>query len=265
MVEVLANTMGPEDDYRGLVVATGSGGTLACGDYLKERFPSSKIAACEALQCPTLLFNGFGAHRIEGIGDKHVPWIHNVKNSDMIIAVDDEATMRLIRLFNEPVGRAYLSRQGVDKQFAQNLPLLGISSVGNLIAAVKFAKYFELGPHDVVMTVFTDSMEMYGSRIQEERHKSGDYTEFDAAMAYDRYLLGTTIDYMQELTYYERKSIHNLKYYTWVEQQGKTYEEIQAQWYDDDYWSKIHACAEELDRLIEDFNQKTGLLKAFER
>ncbi len=104
--------MGPDDRFRGVTLTTGSAGTIACGDYLKKRFPASKIAASEALQCPTLLMNGFGAHRIEGIGDKHVPWIHNVKNTDMVIAIDDEASMSLIRLFNEPVGSEYLVESG---------------------------------------------------------------------------------------------------------------------------------------------------------
>ncbi len=261
MLEVLEQVMGPHDNYRGLVSATGSAGTIASGDFLKEHFPTSKIAASEATQCPTLLLNGFGEHRIEGIGDKHVPWIHNVKNTDLVIAVDDEAPISLIRLFNEPAGQNYLAKQGVSPQLIETLPWLGISCVGNLIAAIKFAKYYELGPQDVVMTVLTDSMEMYQSRLRELNEERGQFTELDAAAAYHRYLLGTTIDYMQELTYYDRKRVHNLKYYTWVEQQGKTYQEIQAQWYDSTYWSSIPGAVEEIDALIEEFNQKTGLLK----
>lgn len=261
MLEVLERVMGANDNYQGFVSATGSAGTIASGDFLKERFPASKIAASEAVQCPTLLLNGFGEHRIEGIGDKHVPWIHNVKNTDLVIAVDDEAPISLIRLFNEPAGQKYLAKQGVSPQLIDTLPWLGISCVGNLIAAIKFAKYYELGPQDVVMTVLTDSMEMYQSRLRELNEERGQFTELDAAAAYHRYLLGTTIDYMQELTYYDRKRVHNLKYYTWVEQQGKTYQEIQAQWYDSTYWSSIPGAVEEIDALIEEFNQKTGLLK----
>lgn len=259
MHEVLEQVMKPEDNYRGFVAATGSAGTIASGDYLKKQFPSSRIAASEAVQCPTLLYNGFGEHRIEGIGDKHVPWIHNVKNTDMIIGVDDEAPVSLIRLFNEPEGQCYLAKMGVDQELIEKLPWLGISCMGNLLAAIKFAKYYELGENDVVLTVLTDSMEMYGSRLNEMNEDRGEFTELDAAATYHRYLLGTAIDHVQELGYYDRKRIHNLKYYTWVEQQGKTYQEIQAQWYDDNYWNDIPKQVGAIDALIEEFNAKTGL------
>jgi cysteine synthase len=262
MLEVLDQQMGPKDSYRGFISATGSAGTIATGDRLKKHFPTSKIVASEALQCPTLLNNGFGAHRIEGIGDKHVPWIHNVKNTDMVVAIDDEATVSLIRLFNEPAGKKYLAGRGVSEDLIARLPWLGISGVGNLLSAIKFAKYYELGENDIVLTVLTDSMEMYGSRLQELTQERGDFSELDAAAVYHQYLMGVTIDYVQELTYYERKRIHNLKYYTWVEQQGKTYEEIQAQWYDPTYWSDIPSHAEQIDALIEEFNAQTGLLKS---
>jgi cysteine synthase len=261
MAEVLDRTMGPDDTYRGVALTTGSAGTIGCGDYLKELFPTSQIAASEALQCPTLLLNGFGSHRIEGIGDKHVPWIHNVKNTNMVIGIDDEATMSLIRLFNEPAGQQYLVRRGLPLELVEKLPLLGISSVANLLSAVKMAKYYEMGEGDVVMTIATDSMEMYQSRLQELRQERGEFTELDAAASYHRYLLGVSIEYVEELTYYDRKRIHDLKYYTWVEQQGKTYEEIQAQWYDPTYWTNIHGHLTDLDNLIDEFNGRTGLLK----
>jgi len=261
MAEVLERIMGPNDNYRGAVYTTGSAGTIASGDYLKNLFPTSKIAASEALQCPTLLQNGFGAHRIEGIGDKHVPWIHNVKNTDMVMAIDDETPMSLIRLFNEPAGKAYLVKQGVPPALVENLHLLGISSVANMVSAIKMAKYYELGENDVVMTVSTDSMEMYQSRLVELTEERGEFTELDAAAAYHQHLLGLSTDYLQELTYVDRKRVHNLKYYTWVEQQGKTYEEIQAQWYDPNYWTSFRGHVAELDALIGEFNERVGLLK----
>lgn len=261
MEEVLGEVLGEQDCYRGVVLTTGSAGTIACGDYMKQKFPTSKIAASEALQCPTLLRNGFGAHRIEGIGDKHVPWVHNVKNTDMVMAIDDAATMALLRLFNEPAGQDYLVSQGVPIDFVEKLPLLGISSIANLLSSIKFAKYYELGAEDVVLTVATDSMEMYDSRVYELREAEGEFTDLDAAGAYQRHLLGTTVDYVEELGYYDRKRIHNLKYYTWVEQQGKSYEEIQAQWYDDDYWTNIQQSVDEIDEMIKDFNERTGLLQ----
>ncbi len=260
VLEVLERIMGPEDKFRGFMSATGSAGTIACGDFLKKQFPMSKIVASEALQCPTLLRNGFGEHRIEGIGDKHVPWIHNIKNLDLVVAVDDETPISLMRLFNDPAGKKYLASKGVPESLIDMLDLLGISSIGNLVSAIKFARYYELGEHDIVMTVLTDSMEMYASRLQELNQERGEFTESDAAAVFAQHLQGLAIDNMEELTYYGRKRIHNLKYYTWVEQQGKTYAEIQKQWDDDQYWESIPACADQIDALIEEFNAKTGLL-----
>ena len=259
MEEILAHELRPGDRYAGVVSNTGSGGTIACGDYLKQLYPASKVVASEALQCPTLLSNGFGAHRIEGIGDKHVPWIHNVRHTDLVTAIDDQATIDLMRLFNEPEGHALLRRRGVSDDFIAKLDLMGISSVANVLSAIKFAKWYELTDKDVVLTVWTDSMELYESRLQEVRQVHGDYTALDAAADYERYLLGTDIAHMAELTYPDRKRVHNLKYYTWVEQQGKTYEEIQAQWYDDDYWPGIQGQVEAIDELITEFNERTGL------
>jgi cysteine synthase len=260
MEEVLNEVMGPDDRYRGVTLTTGSAGTIACGDYLKQVFPTSKIVASEALQCPTLLNNGFGSHRIEGIGDKHVPWIHNVKNTDMVVAIDDEATTKVKRLFNIESGHEYLASQGVPAEVIGDLHLLGISSIANMLSAVKFAKYYELGPNDVVLTVATDSMDMYQSRLEELHEEEGHFHEVDAAAAYHRYLMGAGTDHTLELSYYDRKRIHNLKYFTWVEQQGKTFEEIQAQWYDDNYWTGIQPQTDQIDELIEAFNDRVGLL-----
>jgi cysteine synthase A len=260
MEEVLQKVLGVGDAYRGVALTTGSAGTIACGDYLKQHFPASKVVASEALQCPTLLYNGFGSHRIEGIGDKHVPWIHNILNTDMVMAIDDNAVVNIMRLFNEPVGRELLASKGVPADLVKQLDLLGFSGIANMLSAVKFAKYFELGPKDVVLTVFTDSMELYGSRIMEMRREMGEFSARDAAEVFARYLLGVTTDHLQELTYQERKRVHNLKYYTWVEQQGRTYEEIQDQWYDPTYWTGFQGQVDEIDDLIQQFNARVGLM-----
>ncbi|MCA9865813.1 MAG: pyridoxal-phosphate dependent enzyme [Anaerolineae bacterium] len=260
MHEVLKRELGPKDKYRGMASATGSAGTIASGDYMKEQFPTSLICASEALQCPTLLNNGFGAHRIEGIGDKHVPWVHNVKNTDMVVAIDDNAPMAIMRLFNEPAGQEYLMEQGVSPDLVALLPDLGISSISNILSTIKMAKYYEMGPNDVLMTIATDSMEMYQSRVEEYREMEGEFTSLNAAGIYQRYLLGENTANMLELTYPDRKRIHNLKYYTWVEQQGKTYEELNAQWYDPEYWTNLHGLDKKIDLLIEQFNERVGLL-----
>ncbi len=261
MESVLERALGKDGRYRGVVSSTGSAGTIACGDYLKKKFPGSKIGALEALQCPTLVMNGFGSHRIEGIGDKHVPWIHNVKNTDLVMAIDDNATMDLGRLFNEPAGRAYLAKQGVPEELIGKLDQLGFSGISNLLGAIKLARWYEMDERDVVMTVFTDGMELYGSRIDELREEHGEFTEADAAGAYHRWLLGQSTDHVVELSYPEKKRVHNLKYFTWVEQQGRTYEEIQRQWHDESYWNDIPAVAGQLDELIVAFNERTGLGK----
>ncbi|MGW8252023.1 MAG: pyridoxal-phosphate dependent enzyme, partial [Anaerolineales bacterium] len=257
--EVLNAEMGSRDRYRGFVSATGSAGTIASGDYMKQLFPASKVVASEALQCPTLLENGFGAHRIEGIGDKHVPWIHNVKNTDMVVAIDDNAVVNLARLFNEPAGRSYLAKKGVPDVTLDHLDLLGFSGISNLLSAIKMAKYYELGENDIVLSVLTDSMDLYGSRLTEMHQEFGEYTELDAAAHYAQYLKGQSTDNMLELTYPDQRRVHNLKYFTWVEQQGKTYEEIQAQWYDNDYWTDVQGQVEQIDALIQEFNAEAGV------
>jgi cysteine synthase A len=261
MEEVLNQVMGPQDIYRGMASATGSAGTIASGDYLKQAFPTSKIVASEALQCPTLLENGFGSHRIEGIGDKHVPWVHNVKNTDLVVAIDDNAVVNLARLFNEPAGRAFLASQGVPEDIASQLDLLGFSGISNVLSAIKFAKYYEMGENDVVLTVLTDSMELYGSRLKEMQAEYGEYTENNAAADFARYLDGVTTDNMIELSYVERRRVHNLKYFTWVEQQGKTYDEIMSQWYDAGYWTNIQSQVPEIDALINQYNAEVGLIE----
>ena len=259
MEEALKKLMGPKDHYRGMASATGSAGTIASGDYMKQIFPDSKIVASEALQCPTLLENGFGAHRIEGIGDKHVPWIHNVKNTDMVVAIDDNAVVNLSRLFNEPEGRKYLASQGVPEAIISQLDLMGFSGISNVLSAIKFAKYYELNENDIVLTVLTDSMQLYQSRLQEMHDEFGAYTETNAAADFARYLHGQSTDNLLELSYPDRRRIHNLKYFTWVEQQGKTYAEIQSMWQEPDYWTNVQKQVPEIDALIEEFNAEVGL------
>jgi cysteine synthase len=258
--EVLDTYLGEGRRFAGYISSSGSGGTLAAGYYLKKRYPESKLAAAEALQCPTLLQNGFGGHRIEGIGDKHVPWVHDCKETDFVIAVDDEAPMRLLRLFNEAVGRQTLVDKGVSPQLVERLDLLGISGIGNMLAAIKFAKYNELTEDDYVVSIATDSMQLYGSRLSELAGERGDYSEISAQQ--DVQLLNSiTIDHMKELTYYDKKAIHNLKYYTWIEQQGKDVEELNAQWYDHDkYWGSTFRQVDQIDELITEFNNRVGIL-----
>lgn len=242
------------------ISATGSAGTIAAGDYLRTLHPHIRVVATEARQCPTLYMNGFGGHRIEGIGDKHVPWVHNLRNTDAVAAIDDEDCMRVLRLFNEQRGQDYLRSLKATKETIEQLPLLGISSICNLLAAIKTANYYELTEDDVILTVFTDSADLYQSRIDELKADRGAYTEIQAARDHEGPLAHQGDDWFRELNYRERKQVHNLKYYTWVEQQGKTYEEIQAQW-DPEYWRAIFEDeVDGFDRLIDEFNREVGLI-----
>jgi len=183
-----------------------------------------------------------------------VPWVHNVRNTDAVAAIDDEDCMRLFRLFNEPAGQEYLAETGLDPNLIQSLPLLGISSIANLLAAIKSAKYWELGGDEVILTIFTDSAEMYRSRLTELAAACGAYRRDDALRDHAGPLAHQSVDYFRELTYTDRKAIHNLKYYTWVEQQGKSSEELNAQW-DPEYWRALFEDeVDYFDELIVEFN-----------
>ncbi|MFC1521081.1 pyridoxal-phosphate dependent enzyme [Elusimicrobiota bacterium] len=242
----------------GFVSATGSAGTIATGDYLKDTYPNVKIAAVEALQCPTLYSNGFGGHRIEGIGDKHVPWIHNARNTDFVIAVDDEDCMNILRLFNEPEGIKALKEAGIDSKIIKNLGLFGISGICNMLSSIKLAKYYELGTDDIIFTVFTDSADLYGSRIKELEQEKGKYSKTRALIDFEKRILGAGIDYVKELDYYSKKAIHNLKYFTWVEQQGKSIEELNRLW-DPDFWTNTYSQVKNWDKEIQEVNDKANV------
>lgn len=244
-----------------LFLTQGSAGTLAGGDYLREMYPQIKIAAGEALQCPTLLYNGYGSHRIEGIGDKHVPWIHNMKNMDLVAGIDDNLCLRLLRLFNEPIGRVFLKSRGIAEEIVERLDLLGISSTANLLGAIKTAKYYEMNENDIIFTIATDSMELYQSRLKELQQQNSSYTELQAGMDFEACFGSLSPDHVLELSHWDKKRMHNLKYFTWVEQQNKTVDELDRQWYDETYWTKKYNSYREWDELIREFNDRTGLRK----
>ncbi|MDD8013095.1 MAG: pyridoxal-phosphate dependent enzyme [Acidobacteriota bacterium] len=260
--EVFRKIAGPGAALAAYVSSTGSAGTIAAGDYLRTVFPALKVVAAEARQCPTLLQNGFGGHRIEGIGDKHVPWVHNVRNTDAVAAIDDEDCMRLFRLFNDPAGRKRLAELGFPAQEVEQLELLGISGIANVLAAIKAAKHFEMTGDDVIFTLATDSSALYGSRLQELTAERGAYTPLQAAGDLERCLWGQEDDHFKELTYSDRKAIHNLKYFTWVEQQGKEIADLNQLWHDRSLWPLLFNQVGRWDEMIRDFNERTGLLQA---
>lgn len=245
--------------FAGLFLTQGSAGTLAAADYLKKIFPALKLGVGEARQCPTLMENGFGAHRIEGIGDKHVPWVHNLRNTDLVASIDDEQCMHLVRLFQTEVGHKVLLAHGVPQTTIDRLEDLGISGIANVIGAIKMAKYYELNEHDALFTVATDSFNMYRSRLVELDEAHGPYTEVNAECDFDRYLMGTDCDWVMECRYADRRRMHHLKYFTWVEQQGKSVQELNDQWYSDTYWDEKWLIQDAFDHQIDEFNKLTGL------
>ncbi|MBZ0173161.1 MAG: pyridoxal-phosphate dependent enzyme, partial [Phycisphaerales bacterium] len=255
--DVYNQIAGPNDRLSGFVSATGSAGTIAAGDYLRKIHAGVSVVAAEALQCPTLLRCGYGDHRIEGIGDKHIPWIHNVRNTDVVCAVDDEQCLALMRLFNEPAGARFLEDAGVPAETVAQLPLLGISSICNLVASIKQARLLDFGPRDIVFIPLTDSMELYESRQAEQRGLHGAYEAVHAARHFDRYLEGISTDNMRALSHDDRRALHNFKYFTWVEQQQRSLEDLERLW-DPEFWDEMFEHVDEWDRQIEAFNKRMG-------
>ncbi len=254
-------TREPNLQLRAFVSASGSAGTLGAGDYLKEHF-GAKIVAVEALECPTLLYNGFGEHNIQGIGDKHIPFIHNVMNTDVVTAISDESTDRLDVLFNTKEGREYLvARRHVPESVVDLLPALGLSSVCNILAAIKTAKYYEMGPEDVLITVATDGAAMYASERPAItcKHFPGGFDAAAAAETFGQHVLSLGVDHLLETSLTDRQRIFNLGYFTWVEQQGVSVEEFNAR-RDQAFWRSLRELIPVWDDLIEEFNQRTGVL-----
>jgi cysteine synthase len=242
--------------------ASGSAGTLGAGDSLKENY-GALVVAVEALECPTMLSNGFGEHNIQGIGDKHIPLIHNVMNTDVAIAVSDVATDQLLILFNTEAGRRYLTdRRKVPPHVVTSLGDLGLSSICNVLAAIKTAKHFGLGSQDVVLTVATDGAAMYRSEVERlsARHYPGGFDDVSAGEAFGRNVLGATTDHLLELTQRERERIFNLGYFTWVEQQGVELEDFVAR-RDQQFWKSLRQLVPVWDGMIEEFNARTGVLE----
>lgn len=221
----------------GVVSAMGSSGTIASGDRLKQLYPETKIVGLEPIQCPTIFDNGFGDHDIQGIGDKHVTWIHNVMNMDAIMCVDDMECKKGLQLLTAEVGKEYLMNEvGIDKDIVDKLSqIFGISGVCNLIGAIKTAKYFEMTDKDNIFTFCTDAIDRYHSVMKQLDNRFGKLDRTESAVRYNSVFKNIKLDYIQEATHKNRTRWHNLKYYTWIEQQGKTVKELRAQ-KRQDYW-----------------------------
>ena len=145
------------------VSAPGSAGTLAAGDYLKTLWPDTCIVALEPRQCSTLFDGGQGQHRIEGIGDKMVTLIHNVFNTDLLMLIHDEDTVRGMEAVQAGTD-VLVRRLGLSETEAMGLrDKLGPSCICNIVGAIKTAKYLGLGREDNVVTIATDSYDRYPS------------------------------------------------------------------------------------------------------
>jgi cysteine synthase A len=241
------------------VSATGSAGTLAAGDRLKATH-GSKVVAVEAIECPTMLCNGFGEHNIQGIGDKHIPLIHNVMNTDVVIGVSDVVTDSLNLLFNSETGQCYLAaRRKIDADIVRSFAHVGISGLANIVAAIKLAKHFDYGANDVIMTVATDGAAMYHSERDGylKRRFPGGFDEVNAGEIFGRCLDGIVDDHLLELRYLDRKRIFNLGYYTWVEQQGVSIHDFERR-RSQIFWRALACSIPAWDRLIDGLNAEIG-------
>ena len=236
------------------VSASGSSGTLAAGDYLKENL-NAQIAVVEATECPTLLYNGYGEHNIQGIGDKHVPLIHNVMNSDYVVGVSDEATNNLNLLFNSDEGREYLTnRRGLNSEFVGRLPEFGFSSIANIIASIKLAKKMKLTKDDAIITVATDGADLYETELAKTKKQfSKIYDQITCAEIFAKNFDAISVDHTLELSQIDKERIFNLGYYTWVEQQGTSLEEFEDR-RNQSFWDKHYKDMISLDEKIKEFN-----------
>ncbi len=236
------------------VSASGSSGTLAAGDYLKEHL-NAKIAVVEATECPTLLNNGYGEHNIQGIGDKHVPLIHNVMNTDFVVGVSDKTTNNLNMIFNTKVGQNYLTdKKGFDIDFVRLLPEFGFSSIANIVASIKLAKYMNLSKDDAIITVATDGADLYLSELNKSKEDfEGIFDETSCAEIFGQYMKAISVDNTLELNQREKERIFNLGYYTWVEQQGVDINDFEKR-KNQNFWNDQYKYMLSLDKKIDQFN-----------
>src|SRR5262249_3705011 len=256
-------TSNPGYRLAAFVSATGSAGTIAAGDYLKSRH-GAKIAAAEAIECPTMLCNGYGEPNIQGIRDKHIPLIHNLMNTDPVVGVSDLPSDSLNLLFGGHGGRSYLAgRRKIDPDIVRTFDDIGISGLANIVAAIKVVKHLDFGADDVVMTVATDSALLYASERQSflARRYGDGFDEVNAGEVFSRHLEGIADDHVLELTHFDRKRIFNLGYFTWVEQQGVTLDDFEQR-KDQRFWRALVDSIPVWDDLIEDFNAEVGAVRA---
>ena len=245
------------------VAASGSSGTLAAGDYLKDTL-GAKIAVVEPVECPTLLYNGYGEHNIQGIGDKHVPLIHNVMNTDFVIAVSDKAADGLNAVFNTEEGKAFLQEERkLPGSLVAALRFFGLSGICNILAAIKLAKYRKLGENDVILTLATDGAELYESEL--ESYLAANYphglSRTETASLIARYLDAVGTEHLLDASEQDKARIFNLGYYTWVEQRSVMLADFEKR-RDQNFWRGLRDLLPIWDEMIESVNKDAGVLAA---
>jgi cysteine synthase len=231
--------------------AMGSAGTIAAGDRLKQLWPDLRIVGLEPIQCPTLYNNGYGGHDIQGIGDKHVTWIHNVMNMDAIMCLDDVECKKGLQLLTSEAGRETITRRyGVAESKALRLAtIFGVSGVCNALGAIKTAKHYGFGKRNVIVTICTDAIDRYYSVMKEMADVYGEIDDARATAYVEAIFHGAKTDWIKDGTPDTRRQWRNLKYFSWVEQQGKTVEELDAQ-KDPEWWIRHQRLIPEIDERI---------------
>ncbi len=252
---VTADRPGP---LAAFVSASGSAGTLGAGDYLKDAH-GAKVVAVEALECPTMLYNGFGDHNIQGIGDKHIPLIHNVTNTDLVVGVSDRSTDHLDVLFNTPAGARLLTERGVNPAIVEALVDFGYSAICNTLAAITAAKRWDLGADDVIISVATDGSELYNSEREKvmSSHYGNGFDDAEAEAVFAEHLTEVDTSHTLDMGPVERDRVFNLGYFTWVEQQGVSIPDFEVR-RKQAWWDGLRGLLDRWDEMIVEFNEATG-------
>lgn len=236
--------------FAAITSAMGSSGTIACGDRVKQVHPACRVVGLEPTQCPTLYSNGFGSHDIQGIGDKHVTWIHNTDAMDALICIDEWDCKKGMQLVHEDAGIKVISRRGADESYLHCMKnIFGISGICNILGAIKTAKHWRLGKGDIIFTIATDSIDRYYSVLPDMDRNLGKMDDSEAEQRLDSIFYRQGDDYVREGTQHAHDCWANLKYYTWVEQQGKSVEELRAQ-RSPEYWLMHQSKVAENDKMI---------------
>jgi len=231
------------------VSAPGSAGTLAAGDEIKARFPDSVICAVEPTECSTLFNNGRGQHRIEGIGDKMVTLIHNVLTTDYVMMVHDDDCVAGLKVLQD--GHKILER--VLKLSSGSLTWLqdwfGISSVCNILGAIKTAKLLDLGPNENIVTVATDGFDRYPSVMADLEKRRGPTNDVILAEWFDQIFRGASRSDTLDVRSPEQKDrLFRMKREVWT-RFGYTddyLEQMQSQ----AFWDAEYAKIEPTDRAL---------------